>query len=509
MENFSVFGSELPKDDDESKAEKKAKKDAKEVFKKAPLLELLQGGKTEAGKPKETTELFGKIPELEVAKSEQKETGDDANEELDETAEELDETEQLVVSEQLVDDRLEQVEGELKEAPPGSDEEVEAVAAATFLEKLGAKLSEGEAITDEALDEATAETADELGVPPEALDADEDEAPEDEPDDALPTGTTPPPPPPTPPSPTPTPTNPSGFPGSSATRGLVGVAGFGTTPFGGGTTPNTTPAAPNVVKDSSQESGHSHLKYVLAGGLLGYLLGRRRGRIKTEKKLLPVQKKLETQVSDLQEKLLLKEGAIRRIAVRNREALDSINREKAVGVISRERGKRAESLKVYEQGAHSRPEKLGKFALLPNASPERPASSENMSDKRILEVAKNIHVGNTTLEALFIAGRVEQKDLIEIVGKYLSGNSYETLLTTRIKPEHFEIKPFQQATGLPGADKLAQMLPEIPGIRPQENLQFSKPKETHIATRVGMVAATVTVVVVIAALLALWMLGAV
>ena len=52
----------------------------------------------------------------------------------------------------------------------------------------------------------------------------------------------------------------------------------------------------------------------LLGGIIGYFIGRRRGRIKTEKKLLPIQKKLEKQVTDLSWELRAKEAKIRRVA---------------------------------------------------------------------------------------------------------------------------------------------------------------------------------------------------
>jgi hypothetical protein len=52
----------------------------------------------------------------------------------------------------------------------------------------------------------------------------------------------------------------------------------------------------------------------LIGGIIGYYIGRRRGRIKTEKKLLPIQKKLEHQVEDLHWEIKRKEIAIRKAA---------------------------------------------------------------------------------------------------------------------------------------------------------------------------------------------------
>jgi hypothetical protein len=50
----------------------------------------------------------------------------------------------------------------------------------------------------------------------------------------------------------------------------------------------------------------------LPGGIVGYLIGRRRGRIKTEQKLAATRKKLEARVDDLQESIIAKENHIRK-----------------------------------------------------------------------------------------------------------------------------------------------------------------------------------------------------
>lgn len=85
-------------------------------------------------------------------------------------------------------------------------------------------------------------------------------------------------------------------------------------------TPNfpATPSSPNrnhnMTITFGEQSKHSHWPYVLTGGVVGYLIGRRRGRIKTEEKLLPIQKSLESEVQDLQWQVASREAKVRALA---------------------------------------------------------------------------------------------------------------------------------------------------------------------------------------------------
>jgi hypothetical protein len=92
-------------------------------------------------------------------------------------------------------------------------------------------------------------------------------------------------------------------------------------------TPNAAPniaSAPNQNRANYEPYYNSYNRYnrprassdLLIGSIVGYLIGRRRGRIKTERKLLPVQHKLEREVSGLKKTIVEKETLIRQAAVR-------------------------------------------------------------------------------------------------------------------------------------------------------------------------------------------------
>lgn len=95
---------------------------------------------------------------------------------------------------------------------------------------------------------------------------------------------------------------PFGAPHGPGAAGPGGPAGF-----------NAAPTAPAPTVEYHQARANTAGAF-LVGGIVGYLIGRRRGRIKTEKRLLPVQKKLQKEVVNLQSQLQQKEAKIRTLA---------------------------------------------------------------------------------------------------------------------------------------------------------------------------------------------------
>lgn len=113
------------------------------------------------------------------------------------------------------------------------------------------------------------------------------------------------------------PTPPAG--GGGGGGGGAGGHGGGPAPFAMAPTAAHFPGGvptPNLPRNYNQNAGYNPASAALVGAIVGYLVGRRRGRIKTEKRLLPIQRRLEHQVNDLDAQFKNNEAKLRRLANR-------------------------------------------------------------------------------------------------------------------------------------------------------------------------------------------------
>lgn len=366
--------------------------------------------------------------------------------------EKLAEDEKIIVAKDYIALRSQELNTELASAPAESPNEAAGLANAALLDNLANRLEDEQPVDAEVLDEAVAEVAEALGLDPidtetqpaaEGLVAKEPagEAEPSQPDGNQ-AGAAPPE----------ADDNSSTPPGSNRAGGANNAGG------GNGSRGPVVPTGPapqggNYAPSVSlPERRHGHAKYVLAGGIVGYFLGRRRGRIKTERELLPVQHKLEKEVTTLQQQIALREAKIRQLAEQNAVRQPSPTTRR----VEQQRPQQTTEtshLPEKEQPVRAavKAETIGRLVLQPEQKelPKAPTheaeqatevklkpviTAETAPLEQVLKLAEDIKVENQNLRKLYEDGRIEQKAVRKIIKAYVRGERYDRLLSESLRP---------------------------------------------------------------------------
>jgi len=194
----------------------------------------------------------------------------------------------------------------------------------------------------------------------------------------------------------------------------------------------------------------------LPGGIIGYLMGRRRGRLKAEKKSTPVQKKLETQVIHLEQDITFKEQRIRQLA---RERADTpamavfAERRQAVAqkVATAEAaapGRRPAAEAVKLHGPQQAPERIGhvlmeaqatetapraeKTATKPEQLAMKAKSTETLNRAELLSLSEQIAVDGSSLRQIYETHLIGERGLRRLVQEHLRGGDVRKVLRREI-----------------------------------------------------------------------------
>lgn len=194
----------------------------------------------------------------------------------------------------------------------------------------------------------------------------------------------------------------------------------------------------------------------LPGGIVGYLIGRRRGRIKAEKQAASVKKKLEKQVEGLRQDIVSKEQVIKK-KVREQPPAKQEQIIAAVAVAAKTEKAYVPDSSKHELASNEAeaavPERLGQLIVdadrrqkqaetAPRVpaekprQPEMPSTSlekvETLSRAELLNLSDRIVVDGSTLRQIYETKLVGERGLRRLVQEHLRGGDVKKALRQEI-----------------------------------------------------------------------------
>ena len=268
---------------------------------------------------------------------------------------------------------------------------------------------------------------------------------------------------------------------------------------------------------------------MLLGGIVGYLVGKRRGRVKTEKRLAPIQKKLEREVRDIHEQLVDSEMRIRRMAaekVRTPHRIERPNR----GSLPPERVQPARSESRLDLQKPAPAERLGKVlvraeAAGPNETNPKlrditPERVRMMNRRELLKVAEKIIIEGSSLRQVYESHLVGERGLRRLITEHLRGKDIRKSLRREMVEREIDFerdpilrdKAYQEAHASTESRSLQQLLQDAgvaPGVENDRLPTAAQQARYEMALRKAVQrrqmadTAMVTVIVVLAVLVAI------
>lgn len=274
---------------------------------------------------------------------------------------------------------------------------------------------------------------------------------------------------------------------------------------------------------------------LLLGGLIGYLIGRRRGRIKTEKRLLPVQKKLHREIKQLDTDLLDKELRLRRLSA-ERLKFQAVTKNNKSPLMERPQAGRHETRLGLEKPRSA--ERVGHLLVAAEApatrhkldssdNPDRrpnnirqalrPEEVKLMNRRELLEVSEKIIIEGASLRRIYESHLVGEQQLRHLVGEYLSGKDIRRILRREMVEREidFERDPLlrdRARSQVSSNDTPLNQLLEKVGLLPSESVADERRQNERTERAVGRAvkqrrrqlvdAGMVTIIVILAVVVA-------
>lgn len=305
---------------------------------------------------------------------------------------------------------------------------------------------------------------------------------------------------------------------------------------------SSIPESKVIGKSSSQEmishdesmsrEAHAQAKGVVAGALVGYLLGRRRGRIKTEKRFKTVQSKLEKQVGQVQSQIAAKEQDIKRLTRRQQEmAPVAVAAGTTLGMSEAAQPRKPEiqSERPFNQTpALNKNEKpVQKTNYETGAAPtETPAAVES-NHQQLIEKSAKIKIGETNLRRVWESRLVDEKGLKRLIAEHEAGRDIRRALASEFlaKELRFERDPYlrdqlsAEVAGLAGGGKHiseqsqstssdgrpANKAPTTSSVVAANNAKKASKKYRQPATISPLLLFGLTLITILLALYAVWL----
>jgi hypothetical protein len=209
-----------------------------------------------------------------------------------------------------------------------------------------------------------------------------------------------------------------------------------------------TPEDEQKLRTEKYAANRRRAGQLLLVGAVGYMLGRRRGRIRTEERMQPIQDKLEKEVKSLHDKVAEREDKIRQLAAEKVLQQPETARPQLVERIQARAERRRQA--TEQPVAARRPEGMGRFAL-PGAeraavTPERREKSLNtMTVNELLLIADRIEKDGVSVKTMYENGRLDAEGLRRVVKEFLEGRQLDRILSENLKQlESHEGQPLAQ-----------------------------------------------------------------